>query len=68
MGRLAVVVVGPATELGEHALSNTQLAPHHALVDVHVVALERVHEGLGQVCCSPGCRPAVIGARPSSWA
>jgi hypothetical protein len=42
MRRLAVVVVDPATEVGEHGLRVAQL------VDVHVVAFERVHEAFGK--------------------
>ena len=50
MGRLAVVVIDPATEVGEHGLRVPQL------VDVHVVAFERVHEAFGQPVA--GCRTA----------
>ena len=48
MRRLAVVVVEPVGELGEHALGVAQL------VDVHVVAFERVHEAFG--------KPVALGA------
>ena len=42
MGRLAVVVVDPARELGEDGLGIAELGA------VDVVALERVDEGLGE--------------------
>jgi len=55
MRRLAVVVLDPVAELGEHALGIAHL------VDAHVVALERVHEPLGEaisisICFLPSSR------------